>query len=292
MNNHKSTARIAKCPTCKGSLIEGKRCLKCNKCDREYYLKNGIPVLIDLMNVSDHLAQQIEYFEREKVSIASKYSISPWQKNYLKRFLDNYPDIEEKCILDCGTGSGYMAVELAKLGAKVVACDLTLNSLTRLKVVTKGIKSKHKIEFVCCSADELPFSNKQFDYFISNAVLEHLPQEEKAIVEIDRVTKSGGGLMLTVPIQFKYLFPLLIPINWIHDMRIGHLRRYDLKAITKKFKGWKVIKTYYTGHIEKVIKTLVNIIVKIFDEEDIERQDSENTKTPVNSSNVICFLRK
>ena len=280
------------CPKCKSGLLKTHHGYSCHECDSRYDILNNIPILVDLNSLPKQLENQIQYFEKEKISTRKKYSVSPWQKNYVKRFLDNFELIEDKKILDCGTGSGYMAIELAKLGAKVVACDLTLNSLIRLKEVTKNLKSKHKIEFVCCTADELPFRSSYFDYFISNAVLEHIPREKKAIEEINRVTSSKAGMMVTVPIMFKYIFPLLRPINWIHDKKIGHLRRYDLRSIISKFKNWKIINIYYTGHLSKVVKTLSNIIIKIFDEESIEIQDSTQTSIPSNSSNIICFLKK
>jgi predicted SAM-dependent methyltransferase len=46
---------------------------------------------------------------------------------------------------------------------------------------------------------ELPFENNQFDYIICNHILEHIPDDQKALNEIFRCLKVGGHLVITVP---------------------------------------------------------------------------------------------
>lgn len=45
--------------------------------------------------------------------------------------------------------------------------------------------------FVKSDIRELPFKDKEFDFVIASHVLEHLPDVEKAIVELNRVAKAG-----------------------------------------------------------------------------------------------------
>jgi len=45
------------------------------------------------------------------------------------------------------------------------------------------------------------FIDKEFDYVICNHVLEHIPDDKKAISEIYRVLKPGGSFVLTVPMS-------------------------------------------------------------------------------------------
>lgn len=279
------------CPICGADLNHVNNYLNCGKCDKNYEIVDNIPILVDIKNLPSHLKKQVAYFEKED-STNKDYKLTEWQKSYLNKFLNNFENIENKIIIDCGTGSGYMAIELAKKGAKVIACDLTLKSLVRLKNIAKEQNVSEKIDIICCSAQELPFKNNVADYFISNAVLEHLPMEEKAIKEMARVCKSEAGLMITVPLSYKYLNPLLLPINYIHDKRIGHLRRYNLDIIKNKFSGWKIFSTYYTGHFMKVFKSLFNLIFKKFDEKKIEQQDQLKEKSRFSANNIICFLKR
>jgi ubiquinone/menaquinone biosynthesis C-methylase UbiE len=49
---------------------------------------------------------------------------------------------------------------------------------------------------------ELPFGDHEFDVVICNHVLEHVPDDRKAIGEIYRVIKNGGYAILQVPTDY------------------------------------------------------------------------------------------
>jgi ubiquinone/menaquinone biosynthesis C-methylase UbiE/uncharacterized protein YbaR (Trm112 family) len=282
------------CPDCKNNLILEGNFLICKKCNKNYEVSNGIPVLIDRNKLNKHLIYQIEYFEHDMNDMFNQYELEEWQKNYLKSFLNNCSGLKNKLVLDCGTGSGYMSIELAKLGVSVIACDLTLKNLIKLKKIAHNLNLLNKIIFICCSAEELPFKNNIFDYLISNAVLEHLLKEREAIAEINRVCKNTSELMITVPLSFKYTNPIFLPINIIHDKRIGHLRRYNENILITKFSGFKLIKTYYTGHSKKVFKILLNNLLgkKLFNEHRIEQEERKVEDVKLFASNIICFFKK
>lgn len=48
---------------------------------------------------------------------------------------------------------------------------------------------------------ELPFKKDQFDVVLCNHVLEHIPDDEKAMQELFRVLKPGGWAVLQVPLD-------------------------------------------------------------------------------------------
>ncbi len=50
---------------------------------------------------------------------------------------------------------------------------------------------------------QLEFEHSCFDYVIANHVLEHIPEDNKAMTEIFRVLKDGGIGVVTVPIDEK-----------------------------------------------------------------------------------------
>ncbi len=278
------------CPKCKQDL-EGYEQISCPSCGKQYEIREGIPVLVDLDSLPDHLSHQIRYFENESIS-DTEYHLEPWQETYVERLNINFSDVKDKVIIDCGTGSGYIAIELAKQGAFVIACDLTLKSLIRLKRAAKKVGVEQNLLIVCCSAETLPFKKAIADYFISNAVLEHLPNEKEAIEEINRVCKEKSGIMITVPLAYKYLNPLMLPLNYIHDKRIGHLRRYDENNILSKFLRYSLIRSYYTGHFAKVCMTLSNMISPIFNKRYMESVDKKKTVNKWWASNIICFLKR
>ncbi len=48
---------------------------------------------------------------------------------------------------------------------------------------------------------DLPFKNNEFDFIICNHVLEHIPDDTKAMQELYRILKPGGTAILQVPYQ-------------------------------------------------------------------------------------------
>jgi SAM-dependent methyltransferase len=63
----------------------------------------------------------------------------------------------------------------------------------------KSIDGKIKNE----DATSLSFSNNSFDVVIGNHILEHIPDDKKAMAEIFRVLKPGGRAILQVPYSVK-----------------------------------------------------------------------------------------
>jgi len=282
------------CPKCKSDLAKQNNFLVCKKCAEKYKIQHSIPILVNLDNLSKHLQKQIKYFEQEDRS-RPEYRLSEWQKSYLRRLKENLLLKKNEILIDIGTGSGYIAVEMARKGLKVIACDLTLKELIKLKDVVKKEHLERSLFLVCCSAEDLPFKNKIADYLVSNAILEHLPKEKEAIQGISRVCKSKSGLMVTVPLSLKYVLPFFWPVNIIHDKRIGHLRRYDKKILKKKFSryGFKLKRVLYTGHLIKVLGVLIAMIFKVnkFDKllENFD-QGAENKK--YGASNVCVIFKR
>lgn len=289
---NKSFLRYLCCPKCKKSLKCKDNILLCINCKFIYHIREDIPILIDPKSIKGHLRQQIDYFEKESDN-RKKYKLEEWQKSYIRRFDENFNRKKGELLIDEGTGQGYIAVEMAKKGLQVIACDLTFKSLLRLKTIIKEKHLENNLFLVCCTAENLPLKNNIANYLVASAVLEHLPKEKEAIEGINRVCKKQSGLMITVPLNYRYLNTFLIPLNIIHDKKIGHLRRYDLEILQKKFNKWKVIKTYYTGHFLKVIRVIINIFFKLFNEYNIEQEDREKENIKCGASNLcVLFIRK
>lgn len=279
------------CPTCKHSLTRVSRSLSCRKCKKKYAIVHGIPILIDLSALPAHLQNQVKYFEKEDSSRQS-YVLELWQKRYIDNFISSSPRTKG-LIIDNATGSGYMAIELAKLGFTIIATDLTFAELVKLKANILQLKLERKILLVCASSDGLPIKTGVADGMVANAILEHLPHEKKAIKEIERVLKSKALLMLAMPIHLKYVWPFLWPINMLHDKRIGHLRRYTRERILHGFTRFTEIKTYYTGSLGKVVCLMLKILTKDSRWDAWgEKIDAYVSRFPYGASNVVSILQK
>lgn len=254
---------------------------------------NGQKFLIMLlgMNKKDHYRQQRSYFQKEFSEI-HEYSLSEWQKSYIERIkkyvLDN--NFKEKTLLDIATGSGYVAIEMAKLGMQVIACDLTPKAIENLQKYKKRF-SLSNLQLIVSTAEKIPLKDNSVDYIVANAILEHIPNEEEAIAEWKRILKTNGKMFITVPLRFRFIWPFLWPINYLHDKRIGHLRRYDLPTLHNKFK-LKLLHYFYTGHLVKVFGIIVSILLKTNKfEKYFERKDSAKEYVRYGANNVTVIFK-
>ena len=71
--------------------------------------------------------------------------------------------------------------------------------LKNLEYITTDLNSP--IADVKADICDLPFENNEFDFIICNHVLEHIPDDTKAMQELYRILKPGGTAILQVPYQ-------------------------------------------------------------------------------------------
>jgi len=235
--------------------------------------------------------KQRDYFDREFSSV-KKYELEIWQKSYIERIKkyllqNNY---ENKTFLDIATGRGYVAIEMARLGLHVIACDMSPEAIKNLEKYKKQFGLKN-LKLLICRAEELPLKTESIDFIAANAILEHIPNEKEAIKEWKRVLKKKGRIFITVPLKFRYVWPFLWIPNMLHDKRIGHLRRYDLGMLHKRFK-LTIVKYLYTGHLIKVVPILFSVFRLRLNDSYYEKKDNEQEKTLYGANNITVIFQK
>ena len=72
-----------------------------------------------------------------------------------------------------------------------------------IDVKTSGALDKMKIPDKFYDGKVLPFPNSSFDGVISTQVLEHVVDADAIILEVFRVIKPGGGLVLSLPFAWQ-----------------------------------------------------------------------------------------
>jgi ubiquinone/menaquinone biosynthesis C-methylase UbiE len=98
-------------------------------------------------------------------------------------------------VLDIGTGSGLLAIELAKAGGRnldIIALDISENMIKKARENAERCGVANRIKFVVGTAAALPFPDDSFDLVISYASLHHWFEPEAVFKEIARVTKVSG----------------------------------------------------------------------------------------------------
>ena len=102
-------------------------------------------------------------------------------------------------VLDIGTGSGRLAVELAKntkSDCTIIGLDLSSDMLKKSCARAAQAGLADRLSLLQSSAAELPFADGSFDLVISYASLHHWRQPEAVFNEIFRVLKPGGKIII------------------------------------------------------------------------------------------------
>ena len=107
--------------------------------------------------------------------------------------------VRGKRVLEVGCGTGLILERLAKYADEAVGIDLSPGMLDKAR--ERGLTVEE------ASATDLPFDDESFDVVCSFKVLAHVPDIEKALVEIARVTRPGGYMFLEFynPFSLRYV---------------------------------------------------------------------------------------
>lgn len=102
---------------------------------------------------------------------------------------------EGASVLDCAAGTGELSFAAAEKAGFVVCTDQSLNMLKKAKkkADAKGIRN---ISFEARDIYNLGDMDESYDIVIAGNVLHLLPEPEKAVKELYRVTKKGGKILL------------------------------------------------------------------------------------------------
>jgi ubiquinone/menaquinone biosynthesis C-methylase UbiE len=109
------------------------------------------------------------------------------------------PFAEHKRVLEAGCGTGLVLSRLSHVAREAYGFDLSPKMVQKARArglsVTLG------------SVTEIPFRDESFDFVCSFKVLSHVPDIERALSELARVTRPGGMLALEFynPWSLRYL---------------------------------------------------------------------------------------
>lgn len=98
-------------------------------------------------------------------------------------------------VLDVATGTGDMALELARYTGSVVGLDLCQEMLSRGWVKTEKRGLGRSIDFIVGDALALPFSDNSFDCALNGFALRNVADINLFLAELRRVVKPGGRVV-------------------------------------------------------------------------------------------------
>ncbi len=150
-------------------------------------------------------------------------------------------------ILDNGTGLGTWLEACGRANPDNVRIGLELEldraveALTRADGIALGV------------GEQLPFADDSFDLILSNEVLEHVADDRACAVEMARVTRPGGRIVIFAPNRWypveqhgiywrdEYHFGNVPLVNYLPDPlrnRLApHVRAYTARGLRRLFDG-------------------------------------------------------
>lgn len=284
--------KILACPVCKSDVLCQDDSLVCTKngCGLRFPVVDGIPVM--MTEGTEQHVSQAKYFDTE-FETYSKYELENWRVSYLHRIFSalNVGDSQDGLYLDIGVGgSGYTVIEAARRGCRCVGMDLSLQGIRKARHFADlelGDGSP-LCSFVVCLAENLPFKSGAFSMASSIAVLEHIPDDKRAVAEFARVTSPSGRIFITVPNAYRRIPPIFWLPYIIWDKRIGHLRHYKCEDLVSELSmhGFVAPQVMYSGHLIKVMQSLLCMVFSRLNRREsalwwrLERKDLDGSKEP------------
>lgn len=163
--------------------------------------------------------------------IIDQYSIGI--KRFLKANKENHKKLR---ILDAGCGPGLYSIFFGQKGHKVIGVDLDNKKIETARKISEALGIN--TEFLTASILRLPFENESFDIVICSDVIEHIKEDKKALLELNRVLKGKGILILTTTGNNRFTKQ--------YQKKFGHERPgYNKRDFREVIKGTdlKLIKT-------------------------------------------------
>jgi ubiquinone/menaquinone biosynthesis C-methylase UbiE len=111
--------------------------------------------------------------------------------------------------LDVGCGTGAVTRVMARITApgRVVGVDMSVSRLEQARKLAAA--GGLDVQFIEGDAQRLPLPSSSFDYAWSRFLFEYLPEPERALAELARVTRPGGTVVVAdLDGQLERFYPL------------------------------------------------------------------------------------
>jgi SAM-dependent methyltransferase len=166
-----------------------------------------------------------------------EHFIDVWTRRSMLERLGAQPS--QPVLLDIGCSSGYLLEDLraSHPGALLVGVDLVASGLRRAH---ENVPDARLLRADACA---LPLDDASVDGAVSANLLEHVPDDRRALAELHRVLRPGARGVLVVPAgpgTYDY-----------YDRFLGHERRYARGELAGKARavGLEVVEDLHLGSL-------------------------------------------
>jgi ubiquinone/menaquinone biosynthesis C-methylase UbiE len=174
------------------------------------------------------------------------FFMNPLEKGEFKRIRKELISKASGNVLELGSGTG-INFPLYNVAEKVTAIEPSPHMIVLSKL--KQNLSSIPIELVQASAEHLPFTDNTFDTVVATLVFCTIPNPEKAILEMKRVCKPDGKILMFehVKMENRFLSTLqeMLTPAWKKICDGCCLNRKTMELITANGISIEKVRKYY-----------------------------------------------
>lgn len=183
-------------------------------------------------------------------SFPRHYSVNPTYPIY-QRMLEMAGDLQDKLVLEYGCGEGWVTQDLAEMGARVSAFDISAEAVRQTQNSLASAGYADRCDISKMGAEKLDYADESFDTAIGFAIIHHLDLR-LAIPELYRVLKPGGVALFAEPLGTNPLINLYRRLT--PQFRTEDEEPLDLNALAPLFSRFSDVqhKDFYVTALASV----------------------------------------
>ncbi len=134
-------------------------------------------------------------------------------------------------VLECACGTGAISIYIAEKCKKLIATDFADGMLNQASKKCRHFKN---VTFLKADITKLEFADNSFDKVVAGNVIHLLPEPEKALEELKRVTKTGGTIIIPTYINMSKGTGT-IAVKFIEKLGASFKRQFNLESYKQFF---------------------------------------------------------
>jgi ubiquinone/menaquinone biosynthesis C-methylase UbiE len=171
--------------------------------------------------------------ERLETDIYSKSTI-----DHLHRYTIASKLIKDKIVLDIASGEGYGSNLISNDAAFVYGVDIDKTTVANAQLKYK----KENLKFLVGNTSAIPLENNSVDVVVSFETIEHHKEHDEMMLEIKRVLKPCGMLIISTPDKLTYSDKR----NYNNEFHLKELYKEEFKdLIANHFENYQLLNQSY-----------------------------------------------
>ena len=161
---------------------------------------------------------------------------------HLCRYLFAQMLLDDAVVLDVGSGVGYGSKLLAAKARSVISVDIVEECI---RYAVKKY-SDQNIDYLVADGHSIPLTSQSVDAIVSFELIEHLKDQSSHLLELDRVLKPEGFLIISTPNRIFYT-------EERKEINPFHTHEFDFQEYVTFLKTtFPCVNVYFQNHIESL----------------------------------------